>query len=91
MHTTYQLGLKYELARELINARISEVAAELGVERAKVPADAACIEKLREKMQLLVVEREGLRSDDEAAVLAAVQRHKRHHEVTTPAEKTAAG
>lgn len=77
MVTTYELGLKYELARELITGRMSMIAAELGKERAKSPADPDRISELKAQSLALFVEREELRSDDELGIVAAIARHSR--------------
>lgn len=77
MATNYELGLKYELARELIAGRMSKIAAELGQERAKSPIDPARIAALKEQSSALFLEREELRSDDEAAVLSVIARYRR--------------
>ena len=76
MPMTYELGLKYELARELIGHRMSLISAELGRERAKPSPDPATISMLKAKSMALFMEREAIRSDNEAEVLQAIERYR---------------
>lgn len=77
MTTPYELGLLYELARELIGGRMSLVAAELGRARALDPVNVGRIDKLKAESMELFLEREELRSDDEAAVRSTIEKYSR--------------
>lgn len=77
MAATYELGLQYELARELITGRMAIIAAELGKERTRSPVDADRIAELKAQSLALFVEREELRSDDESSITAVITRHSR--------------
>lgn len=77
MTTPYEVGVLYELARELIGGRMSIISAELGRERARNPIDDACISRLKSASTALFLERENLRSDDLAAVLEVIAKYSR--------------
>lgn len=77
MSTSCEVGLLYELARELIGGKMSKIAAEIGRERSQSAPDCERIRELQEKSTLLFVEREDMRSDDESGIRCSIARHSR--------------
>lgn len=77
MATSFEDGLAYEAARELINSRIGELSTQLGDENSKESPDVDVVASLRSQRRALVVEREELRSDDRSAVLQTINRYRR--------------
>ena len=77
MKASYETGVLYELARELIGGKMSLIAAELGAERLRSSIDTAKILQLKEQSSALFLEREELRSNDELAIRACIARHSR--------------
>jgi hypothetical protein len=77
MTTPYEVGVLYELARELIGGRMSLIAADLGRARALDPVNVDRISELKAESMALFLEREDLRSDDLAAVKAVIAKYTR--------------
>ncbi|WP_131701587.1 MULTISPECIES: hypothetical protein [Xanthomonas] len=77
MATSFEDGLAYEAARELINSRIGTLSSELSEENSKAAPDVEILASLRSQRRALVVEREELRSDDRGTVLLTIQKYRR--------------
>lgn len=77
MTYTYEQVLTYEVARELINSHIADCSAAIGDEQGKAVPDQECIEKMREKMTALVIERRQMNMIDDAAVSAVIAKYRR--------------
>lgn len=77
MATSFEDGLAYEAARELINSRIGTLSSRLAEESEKDNQDPTVLAALRSERRSLVVEREELRSDDQAAVMQTIAKYRR--------------
>lgn len=74
---TYEQTLKYEIARELLNWKIADLSAQIGVEERKGAPDAALIDCLEAKMLDVAREIDQLNVTDEDALDAAIDRNRR--------------
>lgn len=70
-----RVGLRYEVACDVIGAVISHHAEVLGMERAKASPDMAVIAMARQAQQDLDAERDALNSDDLPAIEAAIAKY----------------
>jgi hypothetical protein len=77
MAISFEDGLAYEAARELINSRIGTLSSRLDEESRKDTPDLTVLGALRSERRSLVVEREELRSDDQEGVMQVIAKYRR--------------
>lgn len=75
MTPSYELGLRYELACQLIGERMSVISGELFRQRNKEWPVEESINDLKARVSSLFLEREQLRSDDEWAIRSIIDRY----------------
>lgn len=73
----YQKTLKFEIARELLNGRISELSELIGIEERKPLPDMTLIEQLEDQLLLIARERGELDVTNEAALDASIAKNGR--------------
>lgn len=73
---SYEQGMKFEVARGLINTRIARISARIGAEEAKPQPDMSVVEALEREMLDLGFELDRLDVTDEAAIDATIARYR---------------
>ena len=74
---TYQQGMAYELARELISSRIGHLSHELGVEEQSRAPSENRIHELEAQIVALAKERETLDPENDVEVQTVITRYSR--------------
>lgn len=82
--TSYAQGMLYELARDVISAKIGNVSHEIGVEMRKACPSAARIRELEREIVAFARARERLDPRDEISVRELLRRYARGPISTLP-------
>lgn len=78
---TYEMVVKYEVARDLLNGRIATISEQIAEEEAKAAPDAQLIEQLEELMTTIGASISELDVTDEAGLDALIAAHRKSVDV----------
>ncbi|MEL5920694.1 hypothetical protein [Stenotrophomonas maltophilia] len=74
---TYEQGLLYEAACELLNGAIGSISTRIRIAEEMAPPDAALLQELKQQQMELGIKRENLQAEDDAEVRAIIQEYRK--------------